>query len=69
MGADLAKRPLAQRIQLVQDLWESIAAESDSIPVNPEHVAEAQARLAEYRLDGEPGESARVLVEQIRKEL
>ena len=69
MGVNLTKLPIEQRIQLVQDLWESIAAESDSIPVDPEQVAEAQARLAEYRLDGDPGESARGVVEQIRKEL
>ncbi|MEM9383419.1 MAG: addiction module protein [Pseudomonadota bacterium] len=65
----MTKLPLDQRIRLVQDLWESIAAESDAIPVDPEHVAEAKARLQEYRLDGEPGDSARAAVEQIRRGL
>ncbi len=69
MSTDLTKLPLEQRIQLVQDLWESIAAESDAIPVDPEHVAEAQERLQEYRLDGDPGESARSALEQIRQGL
>jgi putative addiction module component (TIGR02574 family) len=69
MATDLTKLPLEERIRLVQDLWESIAAESDALPVDPEHVAEALERLAQYRSDGIRGESARSAAERIRSEL
>jgi putative addiction module component (TIGR02574 family) len=69
MATDLTKLPLEERIRLVQDLWESIAAESASLPVDPEHVEEAKERLAKYRIDGIKGEPARSAAEKIRSEL
>src|SRR4051812_23885558 len=39
---DIFKLPAAERIQLVQDLWDSIAADSDAVPVPPEHLQELQ---------------------------
>ena len=69
MATDLTKLSLEQRLRLVQDLWESIAAESSSVPVDPEHLAEVRRRLAQYRVDGERGELARVVAEAIRSEL
>ena len=69
MTTDLTKLPLKQRLELVQDLWASIAAESSSVPVDPEQLAQVRARLAQYRIDGERGESARAVAEDIRNEL
>jgi putative addiction module component (TIGR02574 family) len=69
MATDLTKLSLEQRLKLVQDLWESIAAESSAVPVDPEHLAEVRERLARYRVDGERGELARVVTEKIRSEL
>ena len=69
MATDLTKLPLEQRLELVQDLWASIAAESSAVPVAPEQLAEVRARLAQYRVDGEKGEPARSAAEEIRSEL
>ena len=69
MATDLTKLSVEQRLKLVQDIWESIAADSSSVPVDPEHLVEIRERLAEYRVDGERGELARVVAEAVRREL
>ena len=42
---------VAERILLVEELWDSIAAEPASVPVPPSHVAELDRRLAAYEKD------------------
>jgi putative addiction module component (TIGR02574 family) len=46
--AALFKLPLAERLQLVEDLWDSIAAEREREPVPPEVVKELRERKARY---------------------
>jgi len=44
---DYLKLPLSDRIQLVEDLWDSIAEEaSDTFSLSPEQKAELSRRLA-----------------------
>ena len=51
--AELRKLPVDERIQLVEDLWDTIADDmvGDSFAVNPELAAELDRRLQEYRSD------------------
>ncbi len=44
----LFKLPLAERLQLVEDLWDSIAAEREHEPVPEPILAELRARKARY---------------------
>ena len=46
--AELKKLPLAERLQLVEDLWDSIAEEQDALPDPPELVEELWARYARF---------------------
>ena len=51
LGLDTLRRlSVAERLQLVEDLWDSIAAEApdEALPVTPELAAELDARLAEH---------------------
>jgi len=48
---DLTHLPLAQRIQLVEDLWDSIAAEMETTPLSDSLKAEMDRRLQEYLKD------------------
>ena len=50
---ELRKLPVDQRIQLVEDLWDTIADDTlgESIAVSPELAAELDRRLQEYRSD------------------
>jgi len=42
---------VAERLLLVEELWDSIAAEPDSVPVPASHCAELDRRLAAYEKD------------------
>ena len=46
--AALFKLPLAERLQLVEDLWDSIAAEQDQLPLPEWQARELQERAARY---------------------
>ncbi|MBK9243893.1 MAG: addiction module protein [Burkholderiales bacterium] len=63
---EIARLSLAERIQLVEDLWDSIAAEaSHSLPLTEEQLAELQRRAQAHK--EHPG--AAIPWEQVRAEL
>jgi putative addiction module component (TIGR02574 family) len=66
---NLDNLPVEDRLKLVQDLWDSIAADTGDVPVDPEHIAEIRKRLAAYRSDLARGERARDVAEAIRRNL
>ena len=53
----LKQLPVDQRLQLVEDLWDSIAAESsdDAFPLSPEQLADLRAREADADAHPEAG--------------
>ena len=57
---------LNDRIQLVEDIWDSIAAEQHSIPVTDKQRQELDRRLKSYELSGEEGVPAAESIERIR---
>jgi putative addiction module component (TIGR02574 family) len=61
--------PIAERVQLVEDIWDSIAEEAnvrpDSLPLTDAQRAELRRRLTDS--DAHPGQS--VPWEQVREEL
>ncbi len=67
--SDLRKLPLDERIQLVEDLLDSIAADQNALPLTPEQRAELDRRLDAYEADGDPGRPAEQVIEEIRKKL
>jgi putative addiction module component (TIGR02574 family) len=66
---NLNNLPVEDRLKLVQDLWDSIAADTGDAPVDPKHIAEIRERLAAYRSDLVKGERARDVAEAIRRNL
>lgn len=48
---DLLKLSVPERIQLVEDLWDSIAAESEALPLTEAQRSEVELRLAEHDRD------------------
>jgi putative addiction module component (TIGR02574 family) len=53
----LFKLPVAERIELVEALWSSIAAESSTQPESPEVIALVQERMARYKANPGSGMS------------
>jgi putative addiction module component (TIGR02574 family) len=49
---EIRKLPVADRLQLVEDLWDSIAADTpDAVQLTPEQQEELQHRRAEHAAD------------------
>jgi putative addiction module component (TIGR02574 family) len=50
--ADLFKLSPAERIQLAEDLWDSVAAEQDGVPsLTAEQRTEVERRLSDHKND------------------
>jgi len=69
MIANLNTLPIDKRIQLVEDLWDSIAQESAVLPITKEQKIELDSRLSAYALDGEKGREAQLVFADIRRRL
>jgi putative addiction module component (TIGR02574 family) len=59
------KLPIPERLQLVEEIWDSIAQEAKSLPLSDELRAELDRRWAEHERDP----SSAVPWEQVRSEL
>jgi putative addiction module component (TIGR02574 family) len=51
---DYRQLSIAERLELVEDIWDSIAADAGTIPVPAGIIKEAERRLAEHRRDLKP---------------
>ena len=60
---------LEERIKLVEDIWDSIAAEQEALPLTSEQRRELDRRLERYRVDGDRGGPAGESIERIRGRL
>lgn len=69
MATKLQDIPLEERLKLVEDLWDSIAAEQLNLALTEAQRKLLDERLDEYELDGDPGEPAEVVVERLRRSL
>jgi putative addiction module component (TIGR02574 family) len=48
---DYRKLSVPERLQLVEDIWDSIAQDAGTIPVPSDVLEEAERRLEEHRAD------------------
>lgn len=69
MNANLRNLPLDERIRLVEDLWDSIAAEQRLLPLTPEQRVELDRRLDAYEADGNAGRPFEDVIADISKRL
>ena len=61
-GDDYRDLSIAERLRLVEDIWDSIAQDTGAVPVPRDVLDEAERRLAEHRRDptsGIPGDQVR----------
>jgi putative addiction module component (TIGR02574 family) len=69
MTAKLRELPVEERIRLVEDLWDSIAADKKALPVTPEQRAELDRRLDAYEMDKNDGRLAADVIADVRRRL
>jgi putative addiction module component (TIGR02574 family) len=69
MNPTLRDLPLQQRVQLVEDLWDSIAQDQQALPVTDAQRAELDRRLDGYEQDGNQGRDATTVLNEIRQKL
>jgi len=61
--------PVEARIRLVEDLWDSIAADQSNLPLTDAQKNELDIRLDEFEMDGVVGEAAGKIIAEIRRRL
>ena len=60
---------LEERLKLVEDIWDSIAAEQQTLLLSNEQRTHLDRRLEECRLDRNPGAPGFEVIERIRNRL
>jgi putative addiction module component (TIGR02574 family) len=69
METKLQLLPVAERIKLVEDLWDSIAADQGGLPLTADQKVELDRRLDAYAIDANRGQIATDAVANIRRRL
>ena len=69
MNIKLRELPIEERIKLVEDLWDSIAADRKALPITPEQQAEPDRRLSVYEIDRSRGRTAADFLAEVRRRL
>lgn len=69
MNSKLLELPVAEKIKLVEDLWDSIAADQQVLQLTEDQKAEIDRRLDAYEADGNPGRPASKAIAEIRRKL
>ena len=69
MNTKLHQLPVAERIKLVEELWDSIASDQKALPLTDEQKTELDRRLDAYEADGNHGRLATETIAEIRRKL
>lgn len=67
MNVKLRELPVEERIRLVEDLWDSIAADRKALPITPEQQAELDHRLKAYEVDKSRGRTTADVLVDVRR--
>ncbi|RJP41936.1 MAG: addiction module protein [Phycisphaerales bacterium] len=59
----------SERLRLVENIWDSIVAEQEGVPIPPAQRDELDRRLERYRIDRDRGTPAVTAIERIRERL
>jgi putative addiction module component (TIGR02574 family) len=67
MNVKLSELPVEERIKLIEDLWDSSAADHKALPITPEQQAELDRRLKAYEVDKNRGRTAADVLVDVRR--
>lgn len=69
MNVKLRNLPIDERIKLVEELWDSIAADQGALPLTDDEKAELDRRLDAFEADGNLGRPAGETIAEIRRKI
>ena len=69
MDAKLKELPVEERLRLVEELWDSIAADRQQLPLTDAQKEELDRRLDAYEKDPGSGRSAEDVLTEIKQKL
>jgi putative addiction module component (TIGR02574 family) len=61
--------PIVERIQMVEDIWDSIAYDQSALPITSEQKVQLDLRLDAYEADGLLGRKASDVIAELRANL
>ncbi len=65
--ADILSLSISERIQLVEDIWDTIVEDSEMIGLSDEQKAELETRLDAYHQNPEEGSPWKMVRDRIRR--
>ncbi|MCB1935743.1 MAG: addiction module protein [Nitrosomonas sp.] len=69
LPAHLKELSISERIKLVEDIWDSIAADQSALPLTADQRKVLDRRLDAYETDRIKGREAAGLIAEIKKQL
>lgn len=67
--SNLLDLPIDKRIQIVEDIWDSIAVDQSALKITDAQKAELDKRLDEFEIDGLRGKNALELITDLKSKL
>ncbi len=64
---EIDKLPVEERLRLLEDIWESIDANPQAVPVTEAQRSELDRRLATHQANPEAAEDAKTVISQLRR--
>jgi putative addiction module component (TIGR02574 family) len=68
-ASDLAGLSVSDRLDLMDEIWASLAQRQDTLPLPDWHLAEISRRLATFATDGNRGRSADEVFVELKRQL
>jgi putative addiction module component (TIGR02574 family) len=68
-ASDLAGLSVSDRLDLMDEIWASLAQQQDTLPLPDWHLAEIRRRLGTFATDGNHGRSAEEVFGELKHQL
>ena len=67
-AADISDMTVEEKLQLIEDLWDSVADDPQAVPLTEAQAKELDRRLNAYRRDGDPGRPWREVLDELESQ-
>jgi putative addiction module component (TIGR02574 family) len=67
-AADFSDLTVEEKLQLIEELWDSVADDPQAVPLTDAQAEELDRRLDAYRQDGDPGRPWREVLDELESQ-